>query len=83
MRKWALVDKDTNEVREVIAWDGVTTWSPTIPNVDVIECTDEEFAECGGTYVEGVFFPMPVEQQAYSESTITANNEVTTEPTVL
>lgn len=75
MRRWALVDKDTKYVHGIALWDGVSLWEPHIPNVDLIECENTD-AEPGGKYIDGTFLPP-------EKPTITPDNEVTSEPTVI
>jgi hypothetical protein len=36
MAKYAVVDKTTGDILNVVSWDGVSNWSPSEPNVDVI-----------------------------------------------
>jgi hypothetical protein len=78
MKRWALIENESNIVRNVILWDGVSVWSPQ-DDVYLIECDGDENAQPGAVYENGIFLiPVPVE-----EPELTANNEVTTEPTVL
>lgn len=49
MRTWAIINIISNIVENIIVWDGVSPWqSPE--GTYMIECTDNEDAQIGGTY---------------------------------
>ena len=88
LKRWALVDRETKIVHNVVIWDGVSDWYPNIPNVDLIECTDLP-AEPGGKYENGIFLDRVEVSYLYPpeppvEIVIAPiDNEVTTEPKVI
>lgn len=89
MRRWALVNKDSKIIDNVISWDGVSYWTPP-DNYDLIECGQTDDAEPGGKYEDGKFLTNEQVRQLYysslpQEETIIESlpNEVTTEPTVI
>ena len=53
MARYAMVDGDGN-VTNVCEWNGTDDWSAP-EGVVVIECSDTDAAEPGGTYIDGVF----------------------------
>lgn len=78
MKRWALVENGSNIVQNIILWDGVSAWKPQ-EGVYLVECDGYQDAQPGGTYENGIFVrPVIVEGPE-----LIANNEVTTEPTVL
>jgi hypothetical protein len=86
MREWALVDKNTNIIVRICAWDGETNWTPVETNVKLIECTGNQLAEIGGKYIDGEFvlpLPPPLTEPAPDLSQLSENNEDKTEPTVI
>ena len=46
--KYALVNKETNVVENIILWDGVAEWTPP-SEVDVVQLSDADIAYIGGT----------------------------------
>ncbi len=72
MKRWALVDNQSNIVTNIILWDEESPWQPQNSNITMIECTEIESADIGGSYIDGNFTPKPSVQ-----------SEVTTAPTVL
>lgn len=85
MRTWAIVDKTTKIIHNVVVWDGVSPYDPKIPNVEFIECTGF-IAEPGGMYENGEFIRIEEVQRRFApppSASETIENEVTSEPTVI
>jgi hypothetical protein len=58
---YALVNKETNIVENIIVWDGITEWTPPA-NVDVIFVSDIETAYIGGTRNSNGSYSRPPEE---------------------
>ena len=54
MRNWALIDTETNIVKNIVVWDGEQEWFPSEICL-LIECTNNLDAEIGGTYINDNF----------------------------
>lgn len=53
MPNYAMVDTDGN-VTNICEWDGSPGWDAP-EGITLVECDDQENAERGGTYIDGVF----------------------------
>lgn len=58
---YALVNKETKIVENIIAWDGVTEWVPPV-GVDVIFVSELETAYIGGTRNSDGSYSRPPEE---------------------
>jgi hypothetical protein len=55
---YAVINSQTNIVDNVIAWDGVSNWTP--PNGCFVVLIGDSMASIGWSYINGQFIP-PVE----------------------
>lgn len=61
MNKYALINKTTFIVENIIVWDGVTEWTPP-PGVDVIQLLESDVVYINGTRnPDGTFSAPPIE----------------------
>lgn len=56
--KYAVVD-GSNNVINIVLWDGVTTWSPPAGTTSALSGGGAGDAEIGGTYSGGIFSAPP------------------------
>jgi hypothetical protein len=74
MYRYALINKETNIVENLILWDGTDCWIP--PDTEIVANVENMIVEIGYTYSDGTFTaPEPVEPSTPPTPTVTELQE--------